>query len=97
MIKKISLLINTLRYLKFPQLFFQILNRLKKKECVFYLGQDVDNVLSLQFLGKPCVKSKYQIKNSFNFLNQEKKFEKQVDWNFLSYGKLWNYNLEYFD
>ena len=32
----------------------------------------------------------------FCFLNQEKDFA-NIDWNFDSYGKLWTYNLNYFD
>jgi uncharacterized heparinase superfamily protein len=30
-------------------------------------------------------------------LNKEKKFETEVDWNFNKFGKLWAYNLNYFD
>jgi len=41
--------------------------------------------------------SKYFGKNTFKFLNLEKKFHGHIDWNFIEYGKLWNYNLEYFD
>ena len=31
------------------------------------------------------------------FLNLSKEFNHRVDWNFMEYGKLWNYNLQYFD
>jgi hypothetical protein len=34
---------------------------------------------------------------SFTFLNQSHTFEKSIDWNFKKYGKLWAYNLNYFD
>jgi len=35
---------------------------------------------------------------SFTFLNQTKSFpEKRIDWNYGKYGKLWTYNLNYFD
>ncbi|TAH03047.1 MAG: hypothetical protein EAZ16_08690 [Sphingobacteriales bacterium] len=34
---------------------------------------------------------------SFNFLNSTHVFEQTVDWNFNGNGKLWNYNLQYFD
>ena len=32
----------------------------------------------------------------FRFLNQNKAFE-TIDWNYDGYGKLWTYNLNYFD
>ncbi|WP_164072445.1 alginate lyase family protein [Poseidonibacter lekithochrous] len=34
--------------------------------------------------------------NSFSFLNLEKSFE-SIDWNYHSLGKLWTYNITYFD
>ncbi|MFQ5685027.1 MAG: heparinase II/III family protein [Candidatus Scalindua sp.] len=37
------------------------------------------------------------VKNSFTFLNLSKEFRDKIDWSFLEYGKLWNYNLNYFD
>jgi len=35
--------------------------------------------------------------NTFQFLNLEKGFENSIDWNYADYGKLWTYNLNYFD
>jgi hypothetical protein len=32
-----------------------------------------------------------------NFLNQTYLFDRQIDWNFSGFGKLWTYNLTYFD
>jgi hypothetical protein len=41
-------------------------------------------------------KSSY--KNSeFTMLNLSKRFESKIDWNFADYGKLWTYNLTYFE
>ena len=39
----------------------------------------------------------YKNGNIFEFLNLQKKFKDRIDWNFDGYGKLWNYNLNYFD
>lgn len=33
----------------------------------------------------------------FTFLNQSKKFDSKISWNFVQYGKLWAYNLNYFN
>ena len=37
------------------------------------------------------------IDNKFIFLNLEKSFKNQIDWNYADYGKLWTYNLTYFE
>lgn len=33
---------------------------------------------------------------SFEFIGLRKAFDHRIDWNFKEYGKLWNYNLQYF-
>jgi hypothetical protein len=35
--------------------------------------------------------------SKFRFLNLEKKFTTTIDWNYAEHGKLWTYNLAYFD
>ncbi len=35
--------------------------------------------------------------NTFNFLNQEVKFDSEIDWNYGKNGKLWTYNINYFE
>ncbi|MFX4233905.1 heparinase II/III domain-containing protein [Aliarcobacter butzleri] len=35
--------------------------------------------------------------NEFTMLNLSKKFNDKIDWNFSEYGKLWTYNLTYFE
>ncbi len=35
--------------------------------------------------------------SEFYFLNLRKRFENAIDWNFAEYGKLWTYNLSYFE
>jgi len=39
----------------------------------------------------------YLGEREFIFLNCSKKFRGKVDWNYGKYGKLWTYNLNYFD
>lgn len=38
----------------------------------------------------------YFVSRKFTFLNLEKNFE-EIDWNYSDYGKLWTYNLNYFE
>ncbi|MBK9022414.1 MAG: hypothetical protein IPL69_00105 [Saprospiraceae bacterium] len=35
--------------------------------------------------------------NTFNFLYKEVKFESEIDWNYSKNGKLWTYNINYFE
>jgi hypothetical protein len=35
--------------------------------------------------------------DAFRFLNITHQFNEDIDWNFNNYGKLWTYNLNYFD
>ena len=47
---------------------------------------------------QPSVPSYPSVDNkTFNFLNLSHTFENGIEWNFLEYGKLWTYNLTYFD
>jgi hypothetical protein len=39
----------------------------------------------------------YKGANHFSFLNIDHKFESKIDWDFNKYGKLWTYNLNYFE
>jgi len=95
---KIIRLINTVRHLRLIQLYYQVYYRVKsrlvpynevKRKCPVEIGivwdHDVYNPQS------------YLIDNTFVFINLEKKYEGEIDWNFSDYGKLWTYNLTYFD
>ncbi|HTM98847.1 MAG TPA: alginate lyase family protein [Pedobacter sp.] len=99
MLQKLKLLFNTIKYLKFIQLFYQIYFRInpakplsyyrpKDKNFSFYRLSFTVNVLSSDIVSPT---------KTFTFLNLAKKFPDQIDWNFQEYGKLWNYNLQYFN
>ncbi|MDM1412152.1 alginate lyase family protein [Myroides odoratimimus] len=97
MIQKVILLFNTCKKLKSVQIFYQVYYRVKK---TFYL---VDNKLDVEGnnIDFICCYVESNIKridyNTFNFLNIIHSFDDAIDWNFMEYGKLWNYNLEYFN
>ncbi len=97
-LNKIKLLINTVKYLKPIQVKYRIFyffrNRFFKKKYVKKLRIEVnplvwENTISrnYSFLGK----------QKFEFLNIPHQFENEIDWNCNIYGKLWTYNLNYFD
>lgn len=95
MLKKIKLYYNTVTHLHVSQIFWQIFYRLKKK---VYINGGTENKAfePVIFQNILPIKSRYETPNYFCFLNLEYRF-KEIDWNFSDYGKLWNYNLEYFD
>ncbi|CDS93801.1 conserved hypothetical protein [Sphingobacterium sp. PM2-P1-29] len=87
----------TLLYLKPIQLFFQVVYKFKRKK---YLTESLYNVkvnnnIKASSLYRDYIN--YLGNNTFKFLSLEKKFENEIDWSFSDFGKLWNYNLEYFD
>ncbi len=97
--KKI-LLFNTIKYLKLTQIFFR----------VFYVARDqIRQYINFTYdLHIPSSTTKLTFKksilfvnsfnnNTFKFLNKPHTFEETINWNFPSYGKLWTYNLTYFD
>ncbi|GAA4146782.1 hypothetical protein GCM10022216_32110 [Sphingobacterium kyonggiense] len=96
--RKLLIILNTLKFLKLSQYYFQILYRLKKRR---YLKGDqkvlinIDN--SIRFKNSIRRAKNYFGDNKFRFLNLSKSFNENIDWNFNGFGKLWNYNLEYFD
>src|SRR5690606_9117235 len=96
MLKKIKLYYNTIRSLGLSQIYYQVFYKLKPKSFVIDEPFDV-NYQSLIFNNVLNHADKYKSKNSFEFLNLYKSFDKEINWNYLDFGKLWNYNLEYFD
>ncbi|WP_282774809.1 alginate lyase family protein [Phaeodactylibacter xiamenensis] len=45
----------------------------------------------------PAFADIWQERQSFTFLNHTHHFRTNIDWNYLEYGKLWTYNLNYFE
>lgn len=98
-LKKILFFFHTIRHLKPRQIIYQFWYRLNWKYSNFnYFGKSkIKFNFDLQLVDFPVLKkgSSYQGNNSFTFLNKIKAFEEKIDWNFLEYGKLWNYQLQY--
>jgi hypothetical protein len=47
---------------------------------------------------EPSINTSTKVHNgTFTFLNLGKNFPKEIDWNFSGHGKLWTYNLNYFE
>ena len=93
---KVVLLFHTLRYLKLKQLHYRfyyalrnIFFKIKIENSVLYTSQQLNWSVGI------TTPNSYN-SGVFTFLNLEHKFE-EIDWNYCFYGKLWIYNLNYFD
>lgn len=94
---KLLRLFNTVKYLKVIQIYYRLYyflrKRVKNNQRIF---QKESNANSLIFVNSIESNSRYK-DNEFDFLNLSKKFDNKIDWNFNEYGKLWTYNLTYFE
>jgi hypothetical protein len=97
-LKQLVILFNTLKYLKFKQIFYQFWYRLKiiipieKK----YVVSNIE-IMSIKWEKSLHNIESYKKFNNFCFLNISHFFSDKINWNFNQFGKLWTYNLNYFD
>jgi hypothetical protein len=98
---KLFLFLNTIKFLKFQQIRYRFyyLFRKKIRSVWTYKYPSVRGVSYYPLELQQSIKAptSYLEKEHFSFLNLEKKFERGMDWNYNAYGKLWTYNLSYFD
>jgi hypothetical protein len=102
LIKKFLLIYHTLKYVKPIQLKYQIWYRIKNKFLKINWYKKYDqfetNLLKIEnYYSLVLSLNKYIGRNHFQFLNLKVQFENRINWNFNGYGKLWNYNLQYFE
>lgn len=98
MIKKLLLLFNTVRHLTFRQIVWQLKYKLERGKYLTDIKRHIivpSDDFKFSLLNNEQVR--YKGGNSFEFLNLTKDFGESINWNFMEFGKLWNYNLEYFD
>jgi len=98
---KAMLLFNTIKYLKPKQIYYRLYYfvraRYRKVSGFKYEFSKRSNVTHLKLISS--IENKYSKSNynEFSFLNLSKKFTNEIDWNYSEYGKLWTYNLTYFE
>lgn len=95
---KLILLFHTIKHLKLKQVYYRlyyfIRNRFFKKKYNL-IPQTEFPIINWE--GGIANISSYKKNNVFRFLNLTKSFKESIDWNFGDYGKLWTYNLNYFE
>jgi uncharacterized heparinase superfamily protein len=95
---KILLYYNTIKYLKFSQIYYRIYYFFKKKlfsDISFNPNYTHKENVDLKLNPILRVNNQY-VNGTFTFINLSKQFS-DICWNFNEYGNLWAYNLNYFD
>jgi len=98
-IHKIKLVYHTVKYLKpiqiYYRLYYFIRNTLIGKKVK---KKNLPNFSSIVWKNEFRYENSYSDRdNSFTFLNFSHSFSNKIDWNYNRFGKLWTYNLNYFD
>lgn len=94
--KGVLRIFNTVRHLKLKQIRFQLYYRIK----ALYHKQPVlvdRELVSITQWRIVIYNAGSHEDKKFTFLNISHKFEDPIDWNYAAYGKLWTYNLNYFE
>ncbi|HHH51543.1 MAG TPA: prenyltransferase, partial [Campylobacterales bacterium] len=101
MLSRKILLFNTVKFLKPIQIWYRLYYFARKKirdtigKKPLFSKESTIKLLNL--IESIHIIDCYKGQNRFIFLNLDKKFEGKIDWNYSEYGKLWTYNLTYFD
>ncbi len=100
MLNQIFRYYHTLKYLKWIQIRYQLWYRLQgmvkysKKLDKSWSQIQTKNLIFSGFISSPVA---YFGENQFEFLNISHQFKSGIDWNYSPHGKLWTYNLNYFE
>ncbi len=95
-IDKLKLIFNTVKYLKPKQILYRGYYFVRNRYVRKYDSKREVEVQHIHWENRVFNAISYKQRASFRFLNIEHTFDK-IDWNFDGYGKLWTYNLNYFD
>jgi len=93
-------LFNTVKYLKPIQVYYRLyyFTRARWRKCSGFRYPLALSSYSRELTLQPSIDSYVsRDEERFIFLNLSHRFEKGIDWNYAAYGKLWTYNLTYFD
>jgi hypothetical protein len=84
--------------MKAKQIGFQLLQRLYKPRYLDVTSPtSISTEISWRQLGDQNSGITDELGLSFNYLNQEVSFNEEIAWNYAANGKLWTYNLNYFE
>src|SRR5690606_18234330 len=99
-LKSLGKVLRTVSHLKPIQVAYQLKNRFSKPGTLNKYALTIKQPQQLRFFKLPAANEVLKMEGQryqFTFLNLLKDFDREIDWNEDSYGKLWNYNLQYLD
>lgn len=94
---KLARLFNTIKYLRPTQVYHQLWYRLKRKMVSKPKYKRYNGSGSIKWKNHIYWNTQWLEDRNFSFLNIAHQFDDQIDWNHNEFGKLWTYNLNYFD
>ena len=96
---KIKLLINTVIYLRAIQIYYRLYYYLRNRLFGYNVKKrDINDFNPIAWKNRCDHDNSYFKKdNSFTFLNISHSFSDKINWYFNQFGKLWTFNLNYFD
>jgi hypothetical protein len=98
-LNKIKLLTNTIIYLRPIQVYYRLYYFLRNRFFRYNVKKrNINDFDPIEWENRFDYDNSYFKKeNSFIFLNISHSFFDKINWNFNQFGKLWTYNLNYFD
>src|SRR5690625_3656064 len=99
-LKKLGRYYRTIKHLKWIQIRYQIWYRLRKlwrRLSGFTYSLSIAKKGQPLFFSAPVNRPVSLQGQTFSFLNRSYTFKGGIDWNYPGFGKLWAYNLNYFD
>ncbi|MFK7809334.1 MAG: heparinase II/III family protein [Saprospiraceae bacterium] len=97
MLSLVSRYYHTLRFLQWTQIKYRLWYKLSPSSTTFQKLKTEILTKDLQLLESIPLRVFWLGNDSFDFLNIKHHFENGIDWNCSAYGKLWTYNLNYFE
>lgn len=97
MLKKIKTYYQTIKYLKWIQIKYRIWYYFFKPSLDSIIIKDTITTVHLNMSPSIPSYSTYLGNKHFSFLNLKTHFKEKIDWNYNKHGKLWTYNLNYFE
>jgi hypothetical protein len=87
----------TIKTLKLKQIIYRLYYALKRQPKAAYINVLSKESCPLNLQDSLYSNESYLGANTFSFLNQTHQFRERIDWDYTGYGKLWAYNLNYFE
>ncbi|MVM29256.1 heparinase [Spirosoma sp. HMF4905] len=90
----LGLIWRTVRHLTLRQIVYQLLHRLRRQPRLSLPKTTPQGYFTTVPAADKSISWQHGV---FTFLDQSVQFTSEIDWNYDDYGKLWTYNLNYFD